>query len=355
MFEKFWMLTLLAAGLAAGTTGCDKADDEDATSDGGVSAEPAPPAADEGQNVTVAVSAVAGGLVASPSGSGKLTVPAGALAADTELTLAVQPAEAGTAASVYEFGPDGTQFLVPCTLELAFTGEVPSGKKAVLAVEEGGTWTEIPGSALAGGKVTGNIDHFSRFTIIFVNGEAVLESACADVARDFSPCGGDPSGTWQIEEVCTDSTTLAQNPFGEQCPDAVYEIDLTIAGTVELTGERLISSTTQTLDIAFTVPKSCIQGAPCDALANDGADGDNVVTCNDTGAACACEQTEVDESDDPMGDPYVVEGNTVVQTDDDDPSAEVTRLDFCVAGDRMTVRVEPNDEGDPVVVYVLTR
>jgi hypothetical protein len=355
MLKKFWMLAALAAGLAVVTTGCDKADDEGGTADGGAPAAPAAPAADEGQNVTVAISAATGGLVASPSGSGKLTVPAGALAADTELTLAVQPAEAGTATSVYEFGPDGTQFAVPCTLELAFTGEVPSGKKAALAVEEGGAWTEVPGSTLAGGKVTGSISHVSRFTIIFVNGEAVLESACADVARAFAPCGGDPSGTWRIEEVCTESTTLGENPFGDQCPDAIYEIDLNIAGTVELAGGRLISRTTQTIDIAFTVPKSCIGGAPCDALANDGADGDNVVTCNDTGAACACEQTEVDESDDPMGDPYVVEGNSIVQTDDDDASAEVTRLDFCVAGDRTTVRAAPDEEGEPAVVYVLTR
>ena len=355
MFKKFWMLAALATGFAVVTTGCDKADDEDATPDGGVP-EASAPSADEGQNVTVAVSAATGGLVASPSGSGKLTVPAGALAADMELTLAVQPAEAGTAASVYEFGPDGTQFAVPCTLELAFTADVPSGKKAVLAVEEGGTWTEVPGSSLAGGKVTGNITHFSRFTIIIVDGEVVLESACADVARDFSPCGGDPSGTWQIEEVCTDSTSLGENPFEEQCPTATYELDLRFDGTVELTGTRLISRTTQTIDITFTIPKSCIGGQPCDALANDGADGDNVVTCNDTGDACACEQTEVDEQDDDaMGDPYVIEGNTVVVTDDDDAEGDVSRLDFCVAGNRMTVRVAPDDEGDPTVVYVLTR
>jgi hypothetical protein len=64
MLKKFWMLAALAAGLAVVTTGCDKADDEGGTADGGAPAAPAAPAADEGQNVTVAISAATGGLVA---------------------------------------------------------------------------------------------------------------------------------------------------------------------------------------------------------------------------------------------------------------------------------------------------
>ena len=51
----------------------------------------------------------------------------------------------------------------------------------------------------------------------------------------------------------------------------------------------------------------------------------------------------------------MVEGNTVVVTNDDDADGEQSPLDYGVDGNRMTIRAAPDEEGGPTVVYVLTR
>ena len=65
---------------------------------------------------SVAITAAAGGTVA--LGSATLTIPAGALAADTTITVASEAPAAGLpdastlAGLTYDFGPDGTTFLL---------------------------------------------------------------------------------------------------------------------------------------------------------------------------------------------------------------------------------------------------
>lgn len=117
----------------------------------------------EGRTFSGAVTAAAGGTVATPGDTLTVEVPPSALAADTTVTIAVAPAASGSATSVYEIGPDGTSFALPVTLALRFDQEPAAGQRVALAWMDGGTWRTIPGSRLVGGRIVGATRHFSRF------------------------------------------------------------------------------------------------------------------------------------------------------------------------------------------------
>ena len=174
------------------------------------------------------ITAAEGGTVATSDNSASIDIPADALAEDTEITIeakstAGMPDEDNLGSAAYEFGPDGTEFSVPVTIALALDGEVPADMEAVLAVLEDGAWSPIEGSSLSGGKVSGDVTHFSTYVILFIDGEMVLTTEeCADF--EFSACGGDVVGTWKIKDVCLEMT-FGENPFEgiTECESIVYE------------------------------------------------------------------------------------------------------------------------------------
>lgn len=149
----------------------------------------------------------------------KVTIPAGALAADTAITVTVSdkataPDAANVVSSVFTLGPDGTQFSTPVSLVMDFDGAAaPSGKKLVIAVLQGGAWQALADSAVSGTQVTATTTHFSQFAIVWVDGQAVV-SGCS--AIPFTACGGDPSGLWTIVAVCHDEPVGA--PKFASCP-----------------------------------------------------------------------------------------------------------------------------------------
>src|SRR5438552_14606370 len=71
-----------------------------------------------------------GGTVSTPAGA-SIVIPAGALSKDTMISITatstIPPANFGTAVGVnYLFGPSGTLFLKPVTMNLPF-GDLPAG------------------------------------------------------------------------------------------------------------------------------------------------------------------------------------------------------------------------------------
>lgn len=117
--------------------------------------------------VTTHVAAASGATVSTADGAAKLTIPAGALGADTDISLAVLPASAGSLSPIYDFGPDGTTFSVPATLTIAVDSSlVPSGKTLAIGVISDGVLVELAGSAYASGLVTAPVPHFTEFGVI---------------------------------------------------------------------------------------------------------------------------------------------------------------------------------------------
>ncbi len=117
----------------------------------------------------------AGGLVARPDSSAILQIPAGALAANTTITIAATaspPANprliAGTA---YDFGPSGTTFAQPVTVRLKYSAAAAVAADPTLFRlhrYNGTSWQEVAGSTVdqAQREITGRTSSFSTYAIV---------------------------------------------------------------------------------------------------------------------------------------------------------------------------------------------
>lgn len=338
--KRTQMLVLLSVLLLA--FGACESDSGGSSGGTGATADP-----DEGKTVTATIKAADGGVVKTESGNATIDIPAGALADDTEITIAVMPAEAATASSVYDFGPDGQQFQKAVTISLAFDGHPGTDKKAVLGYydEDPAKWKEVPNSALAGGVVSGDVNHFSKYAIIIVDDQVVLVSDCADLLTDFNACGGSPIGDWDFDAVCFPPEALGENPMAESCPTATMEFDMTWDATITFTadGTSSVLFAGQSVDIVYDIPLSCLT-APmsCAVLAQQLES-----PCEEKGGSCVCnvQESDVNENPEPELGTWSVDGTNLVMTDND---GEVQNNPFCVNGDEMHVKiVEPADPDEP--------
>jgi hypothetical protein len=86
-------------------------------------------AAQDPPAVTQMIAAATGGDITAPSGRMVLTIPAGALQADTEVTVTELPPEEGPAIGfTYDLQPDGLEFQQPATITVSYSpDEVPEG------------------------------------------------------------------------------------------------------------------------------------------------------------------------------------------------------------------------------------
>ena len=142
------------------------------------------PATDPQARTTVGA---AGGEVASRDGSLKLSIPAGALAAATEITVtelsaANVPAHMGPlgAARVYRLEPAGLQFAQPATASVT----LPAGNTlAALVLDSNGRGEALGDSTLRFGAssrvLTGRVAHFSHLAVVPIQ-SATLEIAVDD-------------------------------------------------------------------------------------------------------------------------------------------------------------------------------
>jgi hypothetical protein len=130
--------------------------------------------------ITQDVVAAKGGSVADPDKTVALTIPAGALGEDTKITLTVSPKEEATATRVYTFGPAGVTLTTPAALTINTDGvTVPANMKAVLGMQSGTTWAEVPGAVQGSGTLEGSVTILAAYSVIFV--AAAVAGQC-DVA-----------------------------------------------------------------------------------------------------------------------------------------------------------------------------
>lgn len=94
----------------------------------------------------------------------RVDIPAGALPADTNVTITLPSDNVLGKRLVAEFGPHGIQFNTPVTLTFPLTGVLWSGDDIEVARWENGGWTSLGGSVnLLGTKLTGQTPHFSTY------------------------------------------------------------------------------------------------------------------------------------------------------------------------------------------------
>src|SRR3954447_5703815 len=139
---------------------------------------------DLGASAEKLITAADGGEIAIAKAGVKLSIPAGALGKDTMVSAEVISKQGLTdadklAGNVLEFGPDGTKFEQPVTLELDSAGaKIPDGAKGTIAWfdTENKKWVDLPGSKVSGGKVSAETTHFTVFAIrieVAANGDVV--------------------------------------------------------------------------------------------------------------------------------------------------------------------------------------
>jgi hypothetical protein len=212
----------ILVGAAPVLGGCSS-DDDDTTPT--VQSDPS-----QGQSFNGSVTAASGGNVATPGDTARLEVPAGAVAADVEITVEVKAPSGGSVTSVYDYGPDGTTFSVPVTLSIAYSETPPAGREPTLAMSTAGHFEALEGSTFASGRVSAPVSHFTDFTVILTRdpgaagaggggtggtsagGECdpsdMPDTCLADLAADGC---WDPSGecTVSVDMTGTEGTTVS--------------------------------------------------------------------------------------------------------------------------------------------------
>jgi hypothetical protein len=272
--------------------------------------------------VSKTISAATGGTIEAPGV--KLVIPPGALAADTTISVTVRgksgvPDEGKVASSVFDFGPNGLQFTVPATLQLDFDGSnAPADSTAKVAVLDGSTWKPLSDSKVSGSTATATTTHFSAFAVVWSQ-SGQTSGACG---QNFNKCGGDISGTWSYSAGCV-TLPPESNPLGSTCPEAVYTVVLDVSGTLNLaSGGSYTVDNTVNMTATIDFPKSCLSGAPCDALAGQGG------TVKDNGDSCSVTQSQPPQVQKESGT-YSVNGSTITFTGSD---GKASTADYCVTG-----------------------
>jgi hypothetical protein len=328
----FW----LVIGLALGCGGKEEGGDTDTTGE---------TTGATGDVVSVDISAADGGTVDAFGAS--LVIPPGSLAQDTTITATTSPVgstapESATVHSeVFDFGPDGTTFSPAADLTLPFTGTPATDETVVVSWLDAGTntWMDLP-TTVAGGEATAPVEHFTWFVVRFVvNGVTTGVDQC-----DFTPCGGDPVGSWTFATLCLPTnTTTETNPFYDFCPDATFEVDSSITGSYSVNADGTWTSDFDTSStFHFVLPADCTTQIPCSTF--EGTD----TTCT-VGAAGECDCTSNPYATSTQGaGTWTTSGNQFTSIDGETGEASVS--DYCVDGNLLHAR----DQDDQSTI-VLTR
>lgn len=303
------------------------------------------PASTQQQTVTVHVSAQSGGTVSDPAGKTTLVIPPGALAVDTDITLTTLPKSGSAVVDIAEFGPNGLQFLQPATLSIkADASLAPEGKSLAVALEEGGAFKAVEGSAFANGVASAPLSHFSKYSIIVIDGGQVIAkppAACDGIKSAFTACGGDPKGTWVFKELCVEPPS-----FGDAaaCPTLTGSVDVEINRDVTIDETTIqLAAGTITASIQVNYPRSCANNADCSQL----KDGFKAESCTENAGICECALPKDEKAQEAESMSYTLSGSTIT-TDEDS-------LEFCVQGTKLTVKSVPKEAGKTPSYWVLEK
>lgn len=94
----------------------------------------------------------------------RVDIPAGALSADTYISIDLPTDEVTAKRLIAEFGPHGTQFNTPVTLSFPLTGVILTGQPIEVGRWENGGWTSLGGTVNSLGTVLqSTTPHFSTY------------------------------------------------------------------------------------------------------------------------------------------------------------------------------------------------
>lgn len=164
--------SLLAACFTTTALACASSSVPSGTS-GGSTAAPTPAAPE------TVVTSSAGGTITADDGKAILSVPAGAVAADVNVTVSVAARADATASAIYTYKPAGTVFAVPASVSISTANiSVPAGKTLGLAVKRDGVWQRISDAKSTTTKIEGPVTTLGELSLVFF--DAAPKSSCED-------------------------------------------------------------------------------------------------------------------------------------------------------------------------------
>lgn len=178
-----------------------------------------------------------------------------------------------------------------------------------------------------------------------------------DAAREdrtcpvFEPCGGDPEGTWTVQDVCLNNgRELFASTIGPACASAYQSASVAGEGRYELADGQASSEFELSTSVVLAFDDSCIQSilgksataaSQCANLAAALSTDPNFasVACDVEGAKCVCE----------LAAPQVSSGDDgAYQVRDNELIIDGKPVPFCVDGETMTIK--PTLEGATVTI-----
>lgn len=319
-----------------------------------------------GKESSTLIVAEKGGDVA--LGAVKIAVPAEALSKDTRITVEVgskkdYPDKERVAIDVYKFGPDGTTFNKDVEIKFDLKGvKVGKSQRARVAEldEEANVWKTLPDSKVVDGHAVATTKHFSTYTVL-LDAEAsngAPEPVACDA--DFTPCGGDLTGTWEFTHGCVSS--FAQGTpmpvlSGDACDAAFSTITVDVSGSAHFgTDQDANIDQVVVVTSSYSIPLACLEevsragGTPftCD-LFGGVEEGDE---CTQSGSSGDIPST--------FAGTYTSDGGALTLKASDDLvllglGTLNPEVDYCVRGDTLTLRLrDGSSDGEPQV-YEATR
>jgi hypothetical protein len=327
MFKlRYWFVVLAVSVTAACSSSSDKGTGSSGSSGSSGSTTGDVPAV--GQMTTVSITADSGGDVA--LGAAKLSIPAGALSADTDITMQTEtpssdlPELTTVKGPVYEFGPDGTTFGTAAPLALPLPSQPASGETAVVSWLDAttNTWQDLD-TTVSGDSVTAAVPHFTFFVIRFKGTTGAVDCS-------FTACGGSLVGKWTINAGCIDDPN---SDAVSGCPTATIDAQTDLSGSIDFGADGTFNvDLTQSGSISATIPTSCLNGETCDSWASS-----NKATCTTASAGCDCTGT-IDTKHSTDGGTYATSGNSFDTTSTGDTSPSSLH-EYCVSGNTLKVKI----------------
>lgn len=155
---------------------------------------------------------------------------------------------------------------------------------------------------------------------------------------ETTPCGGDPTGTWDYSAGCISDADLAdfQATVRQACPTAtVSGVAGTMSGRVTFGGNAVTRKGTVSAKTDLTIPQACASqvGGDCNlvgqAIVTAGGGQVKGATCATGGSGgCNC-KVELAFSSDKIGTTYTTSGSKLTTSDGDE-------YDYCVKGQTLS-------------------
>ncbi len=197
------------------------------------------------------------------------------------------------------------------------------------------------GSAGAAGGSAGAAGSAGSAGAAGAGGNIHVEATCA-----FTPCGGDPSGTWNYTDVCLVDSEVFAALYNACASATVDSASGTVTGSLSMLGAKLVLNATTTVNATVTLPQSCAFGQ-CAQIQGALAQGFPGATCSAGTATGSCTCNISKSTNAVAGGTYTVSGNTVT-------TSGGRTYDFCVSGSTLEYH-ETTATNPQLGVYTLSK